>query len=162
MTTSLVFALMRPYKQKFYNKLDSIFFGLLAFAYFCIVLVQRLVFTGEDLTLAKLPSVLTFILGILPLVYIIVFTFYWVIIKHKLSHKCLGLCICISEKHRDLYSELDYEVTPIATARNHVTSTLIESVENSGQELDSSLPDRIVHPQAYQSLETSLSLPKHK
>ena len=165
MTTSLAFALMRPYKRNFYNKLDSVFFGLLALAYFCIVLVQRLVFTGEDLTLAKLPSVLTFILGILPLIYIIVFTFYWVIVKRKLLHKCLALCICISENRRELilsYSELDYEVTPIATVRNHVTSTLIESVENSGQELDSSLPDRVVHPQAYQSLETSLSLPKYK
>ena len=148
---------MQPYKKNFYNKLDSIFFGLLALAYFCIVFVQRLVFTGEDLTLAKLPSVFTFILGTLPLIYIIVFTFYWVIVKRKLLHKCLGLCICISEQRREQvlsYSELDYEVTPIATARNHVTSTLIESVENSGQELDSSLPDRIVHPKAYQSLET--------
>ena len=147
MTTSLAFALMRPYKRNLYNRFDSVFFSLLALAYFCI---QRLVFTGKDLTLVKVPSVLTFILGILPLVYTIVFTFYWVIIKHKLMHKCLGLCICISEKYRDLilsYSELDYEVTPIATACNHVTSTLIGSVENSGQELDSSLPDRIVHPQ---------------
>ena len=108
-------------------------------------------FTGDDLTLAKLPSVLTFIIGIVPraLVYIIVFTFYWVIVERKLLHKCLGLCICISEKLWEfvlLYSELDYEVTPIATAHNHVISTLIESVENSGQELDSSLPDRVVHP----------------
>ena len=163
MTTSLAFALMRPYKQNFYNKLDTIFFGLLALAYFSIVFVQRLVFTGEDLTLAKLPSVFIFILGTLPLIYIVVFALYWVIVKRKLLHKCLGLCICISEKRRERIlssSELDYEVTPIATARNHVTSTLIESVENSGQELDSSLPDRIVHPQTYQSLETMQ--PKYK
>lgn len=160
--TSLAFAIVRPYKINFYNKIDSVFFAVLAFAYFCIVFVQKLVFSGEDISVAWLPIASVFILGTLPLIYIIVFTIYWVVFKRKLLHKCLGLCVCINEKRRQsmiAYSDVAYEDTQIIITQNQVTSTQIEGISHSERELQNSLADRIIHPQTYQSLESSLSLP---
>jgi len=160
--TSLAFAIVRPYKVNFYNKLDSVFFAILAFAYFCIVFVQKLVFSGEDISVAWLPIASVFILGTLPLIYIIVFTIYWVVFKRKLLHKCLGLCVCINEQRRQsviAYSDVASEDTQIIVTQNQVTSTQIEGISHSERELQNSLPDRIIHPQTYQSLESSLSLP---
>jgi len=160
--TSLAFAIVRPYKVNFYNKLDSVFFAILAFAYFCIVFVQKVVFSGEDISVAWLPIASVYILGTLPLMYINVFTIYWVVFKRKLLHKCLGLCVCINERRRQsmiAYSDVAYEDTQIIITQNQVTSTQIEGISHSERELQNSLPDRIIHPQTYQSLESSLSLP---
>ena len=73
-TASLLFALMRPYKKRCFNVLDSTAFALLALIQFWIL---------YDKFVGKLFLQIVYALGVLPLVYIIILMAYKILVKKR-------------------------------------------------------------------------------
>lgn len=142
--TSLTFALLRPYKQDFYNKLDSLLFAVLAFAYFCKIMGEKMVSIGESLEDQPFFTVLVFVWGLLPLFYALGFGFYWVVVKRKLLNRCFPC-----KRQRPSNTDSTDVLRPIVARSGRQTPRVFE--------LSNSLPDRVISPLRYQNLEASLS-----
>ena len=61
---SLLFALLRPYKDNWINIWDSVVFGLFSFSFFWVMYAEHV---------ASLPIEVLGVIGVLPLIYIVVF-----------------------------------------------------------------------------------------
>ena len=117
---SLLFALLRPYKKNWFNVLDSITFSLFAFGELTII---------YDEHVSKTRPFLAYILAMLPVVYIVVYTTY------KLLHRIGVFQYC--SRFRNLNSE---DIPRVSEQRSDSTVT-------------ADYPDRVVHPEKYEQTE---------
>ena len=138
---SASFALLRPYKRSIYNKLDSIFFAFLAIAFFMKIFAQKMEYVRRDL--GEQRGLIGFIcfLALLPLAYITVICIYWLLFRFRHLKTCFRHCFKFTGVPM---GSMEFDQASTASA----SSPLV-------QELSSSLPDRIINPNVYQSMESS-------
>ena len=117
---SLLFALLRPYKVNWVNTWDSIAFALFAFGELIVL---------YDEHVSKTRPFLAYILAMLPVVYIVVYTTY------KLLHRIGVFQYC--SRFRNLNSE---DIPRVSEQRSDSTVT-------------ADYPDRVVHPEKYEQTE---------
>ena len=109
MIVSLLFALLRPYKYKWYNVLDSLFLALTALYGFLIL------YSGTT-DIIILPSVLWYTVAAVPLMYYIIFTIYTILRWLGVLQKCQQMWICVRlqlasgsmQHHRAIDSEDEF------------------------------------------------------
>ena len=82
--TILLFAIIRPYKNNFYNNLDAMIFGILAAIN--TLSIYNTFLTSLDLPLPPLPFAVQYILIFCPLIYMIGYIswLFWSAYKHKI------------------------------------------------------------------------------
>ena len=117
---SLMFALLRPYKNDWLNILDSLLFAILALAIFFVMYNRHV---------APVPLLFVAVLMFVPLIYIVSFGVYK-LASH--SKKLRSFC----RKYRHSQAERPFQ-----------QELLVSGELESG---DSDIPDRLLHPQDYE------------
>ena len=139
-----LFAVLRPYKVEFYNVLDCSFFGLLA-------ILNSLSFFNysywvSNHHLQEAVFYVNYLLVFLPAVYLIVLIVYLL-----LSWR--GCCSCVSRKSSS-GDEIDYDEKSAQSDEDGVNSSEVRSTLDT----DRLLPDRMVNPHNYRTLDRMSSI----
>ena len=118
---SLMFALLRPYKNDWFNILDSLLFATLALSIFLVMYNKHV---------ASTPQQIVALLTIVPLIYIVSF------ITIKLIKVCRSKALCsLCRKYQHLQDQQPAQ-HEMLTSGEHETD-------------DSGVPDRLLHPENY-------------
>ena len=137
MLAIILFASIRPYKQDFYNKLDTALFTLLAvlnmFSFYSLAHVM------EQSTLSTPIFVLNYILIFLPLLYISVLMFY-----HFLWKICFRRCLMAARSQYQWLQVLESDLNSETASLNLEHSE--RAYSSTG---DDEIPDRLLNPQDY-------------
>ena len=120
---SLLFALLRPYKENWINVWDSIALALFSLAELTVM---------YNLLTSTSQFVITSVLAVVPLLYICVYTSYKVLFQMGLLQRC----------------SLIQKFTTSAS-KNYFTPARVDSDD---QITIDDLPDRVAHPEHYESL----------
>ena len=120
-TASLMFALLRPYKNDWFNILDSLLFATLALSTFLVMYNKHV---------ASTPQQIVALLSIVPLIYIVSF------VTLKLIKLCRSKGLCsFCRKYQHLQNQQPGQHELLASGE-HDTG-------------DSGVPDRLLHPEDY-------------
>ena len=122
-TASLAFALIRPYKNNWFNILDSLTFALLAFCILAIV---------YNVYVSKIPLELVYAISVLPLLYITLYSSYQFMLWISLTYHCPKI-----HKLLTLLQNANAKASPMQPS--------------SKCDIDD-LPDRIINPEQYEPL----------
>ena len=120
--TAIAVFVIRPYKKDIYNVADSVLLLTLAMWYLTI-----LSYTAQEFRYFVVSVVLSFLLAIVPLVYITIVLIHWIYLN-KAAQKIWKM-VRSATCHRELQTDLD----------------------ESNSETASVFPDRILNPQNYES-----------
>ena len=150
---AILFAILEPYKDSFYNKLDATFFATLALAYAILLsLYWGFLLTGE-ITSAGLA--ILFILVLIPLVYMVMF----------IAFRLLGFRKYFNQKKwfTRKRARVSLSMENFTSTREHeITTTIVSPVSSDGY----SFPDRVLNPEDYSHASgdssQSVHLPSHE
>ena len=99
-SVSLLFGLLRPYKENWINHLDSFGFMLLSFGEFVVV---------YDDYVTKSHYTFAYALGVVPLLYLIVYTCYILLYQRVILRRCAPCCKNRIDEGRSTFSVGDVE-----------------------------------------------------
>ena len=119
---AITFVVLRPYRSTVHNITDSLLILSVVICYSSAMAITFDTALVKSNSFMDMSSVLLFLSGFVPLLYIVVLIVYWLVVRKKLPQK--------------LYHKLVHRNTP----------------EEQQQLLEDSLPDRIVHAEAYTPL----------
>ena len=123
----IVLVVIRPYRKSFYNKLDVCILLNMSLTTFVFILSLVFALSGASGSTIAPLMYLTYIIGSMPIVFMIGYVIRWICITTKI---CKGTCI--TNSRNDEFST--------AAGKNKLSASTF------------SAPDRIIQPEFYQSL----------
>ena len=128
-SASLLFSLVRPYKERWINYWDSIAMILFSFGEFLALYFLL----GEYVSGSNF--VVIYILGVVPLVYLIVYTSYKVLSQTAILHHCALCCknrtdegrraLCVGDVDREAYTDSE-EAAPLLTTASDQFGRMVQ------------------------------------
>ena len=139
LVASLMFAFLKPYKNKFLNILDATLFSSLEMTQIWVV---------YNLYAFSIPKFLTIIFYLIPFMYMVLLFTYKI------------LSVCAPGTLKKLKSYRVVQLISRDLAGKDVTSTVLSNITAMGDEQhidDQGVPDRLINPENYQSLDNDVS-----
>ena len=128
----LTIVILRPYKKEFYNCLDTFFFAILAVINTSSLFIYSKVFLGKRLP--KTIIYLTYMLGFIPFLYILIYTTHYLLMQSSWLQKYWSKKMFLRRFKED-------------TLRNRL---LLDEQPHIPMCTTSEIPDRLEHPDDYE------------
>ena len=131
-SASLLFGLLRPYKETWINCWDSIVLMLFALGEFVAL---------YDKYVTRSHYIFLYVLGVVPLVYLIVYISYKVLSQMAILHHCALCCknqtdegcraLSVGDVERETYTDSE-EAAPLLTTASNQFGRMYSGIKNEG------------------------------